>query len=166
MHEKIGIHPWLRETLDAENSLKQNGKTFHWARRFLGDEMGADAASLYAFCRILDDMADGDIEDGPRASTALYADLKAKRPIKDNDLEIPLVSWKSMICPRDVVIALIDGLLMDQKPVAMRHEDDLIRYGYHVAGTVGVLMCSILNLKPRDRWPYEGKSASGLSSCD
>ena len=26
--------------------------------------MGADAARLYQFCRVLDDMADGDIENG------------------------------------------------------------------------------------------------------
>ena len=140
-------------TLDAENSLKQNGKTFHWARRFLGDEMGAHAATLYAFCRILDDMADGDITDGPTRLKAIYADLKAKRPIKDKDLSSfhPFIETHHL--PHDVVISLIDGLLMDQKPVAMRHEADLIRYGYHVAGTVGVLMCSILNLKPRDGIP-------------
>ena len=28
-------------------------------------KMGNDAAQLYAFCRLLDDMADGDIDNGP-----------------------------------------------------------------------------------------------------
>ena len=49
------------EELTSEQSLAVNGKSFHWARRFLGQRMGSNAASLYAFCRLLDDMADGDI---------------------------------------------------------------------------------------------------------
>ena len=40
-------------------------KVFNWAKRFLGKAMGTDAAILYRFCRVLDDMADGDIIDGP-----------------------------------------------------------------------------------------------------
>ena len=132
----------------AEASLKQNGKTFHWARRFLGQEMGGDAAMLYSFCRILDDMADGDIEGGPKRLKVIYKDLKAKRAIKDADLASfhPFIEKHNL--PRDVALALIDGLLMDQKPVAVQDEAEVIRYGYHVAGTVGVLMCSILTLKP------------------
>ncbi len=44
-----------------DESLAKNGRTFHWARRFLGQEHGANAARLYAFCRLLDDLADGDL---------------------------------------------------------------------------------------------------------
>ena len=47
-----------------EASLAKNGRTFHWARRFLGAKHGADAARLYAFCRLLDDLADGDLPHG------------------------------------------------------------------------------------------------------
>ena len=48
---------------DPEYILATSGESFHWARRFLGKKMGQDAAVLYAFCRVLDDMADGDIPD-------------------------------------------------------------------------------------------------------
>ena len=67
------------ETLTSEQSLAANGKSFHWARRLLGDRMGHDAARLYAFCRLLDDMADGDIEDGPARLAIIRADLLAGR---------------------------------------------------------------------------------------
>ena len=53
------------ENLSPELSLAQNGKSFHWASRFLGVRIGRDAAQIYSFCRILYDMADGDITDGP-----------------------------------------------------------------------------------------------------
>ena len=67
------------EELTSEQSLAANGKSFYWARRFLGQGMGSDAASLYAFCRLLDDMADGDIENGPARLAAIRADLIAGR---------------------------------------------------------------------------------------
>ena len=52
------------ETFTPNKTLAVYGKSFNWARRFLGQRMGADAARLYQLCRVLDDMADGDIENG------------------------------------------------------------------------------------------------------
>ena len=48
-------------------------------------------------------------------------------------------------CSPDVVVALIDGLLSDQKPVRIKTETELLVYAYRVAGTVGILMCDMLN---------------------
>ena len=135
---------------DAETSLKINGKTFHWARRFLGPRMGHDAARLYAFCRLLDDLADGDLPHGPARLTAIHTSLTSgltsgPDAISDPDLAefMPFMTEKAL--PHDVVVALIDGLLMDQGPVALTSQDEVVRYGYHVAGTVGLMMCRILD---------------------
>ncbi|MCE2517829.1 MAG: squalene/phytoene synthase family protein [Alphaproteobacteria bacterium] len=130
---------------DAETSLKTNGKTFHWARRFLGPQMGHDAARLYAVCRLLDDLADGDLPDGPERLTAIHQSLSANTATTDPDLAqfLPFMAEKSL--PHDVVVALIDGLIMDQQEVALITADDVVRYGYHVAGTVGLMMCRILD---------------------
>ena len=49
------------EILTPDETLAVYGKSFNWAKRFLGQKMGADAARLYQFCRVLDDMADGDL---------------------------------------------------------------------------------------------------------
>ena len=133
-------------TATAEESLRQNGKTFHWARKFLGHNMGANAAQLYSFCRILDDMADGDIPNGPSRLASISGELKNNVAITDPDLAPLSAFMKKNNLPQDVLLALIDGLLMDQEIVALKTEDDLIRYGYHVAGAVGVLMCPILNV--------------------
>ena len=79
--------------------------------------MGGDAARLYAFCRLLDDMADGDIENGPARLAAIRADLLAGRSGDDPALRafLPLMTEKRF--PSDVLIALIDGLLEDQDDV-------------------------------------------------
>ena len=134
------------EQLTSEQSLAANGKSFHWARRFLGSRMGGDAARLYAFCRLLDDMADGDIENGPARLAAIRADLLAGRSGDDPALHAfrPLMTEKRF--PSDVLIALIDGLLEDQDDVVvLADEAALLRYAYRVAGTVGLLMCHVLD---------------------
>ena len=43
---------------DPDQLLAQHGKSFYWARYFLGDEPSKNATQLYAFCRYLDDIAD------------------------------------------------------------------------------------------------------------
>ena len=134
------------EELTSEQSLAANGKSFHWAHRFLGERMGSDAASLYAFCRLLDDMADGDIENGPARLAAIRADLIAGREGADPAFLgfLPLMREKRF--PPDVLVALIDGLLEDQaEEVALADEAALLRYAYRVAGTVGLLMCHVLD---------------------
>ncbi len=137
------------EALTSEESLAANGKSFHWARRFLGAEMGNSAARLYAFCRVLDDMADGDIEDGPRRLAVIRSQLDTSNTpsIQGSDPALagfgPLMAEKNF--SPDVLIALIDGLLDDQREeVALQSEADLLRYAYRVAGTVGLLMCDVL----------------------
>jgi len=134
------------ESLTSEESLAANGKSFYWARRFLGARMGRDAASLYAFCRLLDDMADGDIEDGPARLLSIRDDLVAGRTGTDPALRafLPLMADKHF--PDEVLVALIDGLLDDQVDmVALADEAALLRYAYRVAGTVGLLMCHVLD---------------------
>ena len=134
------------ESLTSEESLAVNGKSFHWARRFLGARMGSDAARLYAFCRVLDDMADGDIEHGPARLQVIRDDLAAGRPGDDPALRdfLPLMAEKRF--PAEVLVALIDGLLEDQaEMVALTDEAALLRYAYRVAGTVGLLMCDVLD---------------------
>lgn len=140
--------------IDVEETLRQGGRSFHWARRFLGQQMGHDAARLYAFCRLIDDMADGDIADGPARLAVIRKDLVSRTPPKDPAFAVfaPFMAEKSI--PEDAVIALVDGLLMDQHPVRVDDEDGLVRYCYHVAGTVGLMMCHILNARSSDAYAF------------
>ena len=61
---------------NPEQILATSGESFFWARRFLGKKMGHDAAILYSFCRVLDDMADGDILDGPEQLVKIQTSLE------------------------------------------------------------------------------------------
>ena len=138
----------------AEASLKANGKTFHWARRFLGDASGGAAAQLYQFCRLLDDLADGDLPNGEYRLQTLRDALIQYQPIHDPDFQAFQPFIRDYDLPMPIILALIDGLLMDQNEVSFETEREVIRYGYHVAGTVGLLMCNILGCQTRTALPF------------
>ena len=54
--------------------------------------------------------------------------------------------WSEYNLPMDVIASLVEGLMDDQADeVLLPDEESLIQYAYKVAGTVGLLMCEILN---------------------
>ncbi len=133
------------ETMTADKALAVYGKSFHWARRFLGQHMGMKAAQLYQFCRVLDDMADGDIQHGPKRLGHIRKDLLTAGTASDPLLTHFQPFLTKQKFPTKVIVALIDGLLSDQKPVRIKSDAELLSYAYHVAGTVGILMCNVLD---------------------
>ena len=135
----------INEELPPELSLARNGKSFNWAKRFLGNEMGKSAAQLYSFCRLLDDMADGDIPNGETRLSAVRDGLINNNLATDRALTAFYPFMQEKMIDSDVILALIDGLLEDQNVVAIKNEDELLRYSYRVAGTVGLMMCKVLN---------------------
>ncbi len=140
------------EALTPETALATYGKSFNWARRFLGRRMGTNAAMLYRFCRVLDDMADGDIKNGPERLLVIHQDLCANGAVLASDKL--LASFQPFITahklPLPVINALIEGLLDDQKPVRINDQAELLRYCYRVAGTVGLMMCNLLDCDDKD----------------
>lgn len=143
------------EHLSPAISLARNGKSFHWASHVLGTKMGGDAAMLYAFCRLLDDMADGDVTDGPARLAVIRDDLADGRVSDDPAFAAfqPFMTAKAMA--PSVLLALIDGLLGDQAPeVAIADEAELLQYAYRVAGTVGLLMCQVLECDHPDAYAH------------
>ena len=133
------------ETMTADKALAVYGKSFHWARRFLGQHMGMRAEQLYQFCRVLDDMADGDIQHGPKRLGRIRKDLLTAGTASDPLFTHFQPFLTKQKFPTKVIMALIDGLLSDQKPVRIKSEAELLSYAYHVAGTVGILMCNVLD---------------------
>ena len=128
----------------AKLTLKKNGKSFYWAGKFLPTIYIDRASELYQFCRILDDIADSGEDASLKSLKAIKLNLKKKNNIgfsKNDNLTYPnffnLYSKKA-------AVDLIDGLILDQNTVLFKEENELIRYSYHVAGTVGLMMCDAL----------------------
>ena len=97
------------ETLKPQVSLAVNGKSFYWASHFLNAQMGCNAARLYAFCRLLDDMADGDISDGPARLARIHGSLQSGQPSDDPALAGFQPFMSEMGFSTAVLSALLDG---------------------------------------------------------
>ncbi|MEY2979795.1 MAG: hypothetical protein RL562_22 [Planctomycetota bacterium] len=130
----------------ADAVLRQHGKTFTWARRFLGARHAERATRLYAFCRSLDDLADegGDPVAAARALTAVRASLEGAGT-EGSSAGALLDPCAGSAASRAAAAALVEGMLGDLGDVAFASERELLRYCYRVAGTVGVMMCEVLD---------------------
>ena len=129
---------------DDKLVLKKNGKSFYWAGKLLPKESINRAAELYRFCRILDDIADSGKINSLKELSKIRSNIKQKAFAgleKNYSIKYPKFL---NISSKKVVIDLIDGLILDQKSILFKKEEELIRYSYHVAGTVGIMMCDAL----------------------
>ena len=129
---------------DNKLVLKENGKSFYWAGKLLPKKDINRAAELYSFCRILDDIADSGEANSHKNLTDVKSIIKKNTfsELKNiHSIKYPKFLKESS---KKVVIDLIEGLILDQKGILFKKEEELIRYSYHVAGTVGIMMCNAL----------------------
>ncbi len=130
----------------AEATLARQGRSFHWARRLLGATHADRATRLYAFCRRLDDLVD-EAASPEEARVALAA---ADRAIADGRSDDPVLSdglalMRECGIEPGIVRELIAGMASDAETVRMADEAELLRYCYRAAGTVGLMMCRVLD---------------------
>jgi phytoene synthase len=130
----------------AEATLARQGRSFHWARRLLGATHADRATQLYAFCRRLDDLVD-EAASPEEARVALAA---ADRAIADGRSDDPVLSdglalMRECGIEPGIVRELIAGMASDAETVRMADEAELLRYCYRAAGTVGLMMCQVLD---------------------
>lgn len=133
--------------------LRGQGKTFHLAGRLLGRRHGARAALLYGFCRHVDNLAD-EASDPQAAKASLAAVRLALESGQACDpwTEGLLSLRASARLPMAPALALLDGMEADLLEVRVPDEAALLRYAYRVAGTVGLMMCAVLDVHdPRAR---------------
>ena len=127
--------------------LARHGKSFYWASKFLGVVLADRAARLYQFCRYVDDLADGDLPDRQESLEDIRARLAGEAISAGPEIEAFMVLANSTNIPLSAATELLDGMLMDQHPTAVADEAELLRYCHAVAGTVGLMMCRVLNCK-------------------
>ena len=127
--------------LNSSIDLKREGKSFYWASFFLPKNYKKNAGTLYSICRYFDDIADKYSED---QTIYLKNSIEEIRTNKNNKVNIFL--QKNEI-NNLIFIDLIEGLILDQKKIRIQNKEELIKYSYHVAGTVGLMMSKIIGVK-------------------
>lgn len=145
--------PIVHDPAGAKAVLRAHGKSFFWAGRLLPERQALQAARLYAFCRGVDDLAD----EGSAAATerlmAIDAAL-AERDFAHPSVADVLALVEETGVPLAAVRALVAAVSGDLGPVRLAEEGALLRYSYGVAGTVGQMMCAVLEVRDPRATPY------------
>ncbi|PEQ14416.1 phytoene synthase [Novosphingobium sp. PC22D] len=154
------LHARARRDLlvvQARQAIRKGSKSFAAASRLFDRETRERVWMLYAWCRACDDLADaqdmggalGPQEDAAsrlatiRARTALaFAGEASGDPAFD---ALGLLATETPITP-EMANDVIEGFALDAKEWRPRSEADMLRYCYHVAGAVGVMMAAVMGV--------------------
>ena len=136
----------------SKNYLSIYAKSFNWAGFFLPKQIYEKCSTLYDFCRTLDNIADEDLdlEIKKKKFKKFKDDFKNKnfdnKIIKDIHL---LIEEKNISL--NIIYDLFDGIESDLRyELKINSFQELLVYSYRVAGTVGLMMAKILNVKTQD----------------
>ena len=135
--------------------LATKGRSFHWARHLLGAPHSTRATRLYRLCRYIDDLADESCSN-IEAKDALANVVASVRIGQSKDLIIQdgLSLMQECGIEADVLFDLIEGVHSDLELVRIPDMESLLRYCYQVAGTVGIMMCKVLDTNVREAFPH------------
>ena len=146
------------------NYLALFAKSFNWAGFFLPKDTYEECSKLYAFCRVLDDLADAnqDLEIKKERFKELKEIFKEIETLKNNDLQSSTFPKNKVVISDMIIISenkkipdvvikdLVDGVESDLKDkIQFNTVKELLVYSYRVAGTVGLMMAKILNVSDK-----------------
>ena len=154
--------------------IAEGSKSFRSASRLFDPVTRERAWLLYAWCRACDDLTDGQ---------ALGHDMKAPRDPKAAHRRIVELTDQALAgeptgvtpfdalgivaqecrIPRRAVTDHLDGFALDAAGWVPKTEDDLLRYCFHVAGAVGVMMALVMGVAPEDKDTLDRASDLGLA---
>ena len=150
--------------IKEKNYLALFTKSFNWAGFFLPKDTYEECSKLYAFCRVLDDLADAnqDLEIKKERFKELKEIFKEIETLKINDLQSSTFEKNKVVISDMIVISgykkipdkvikdLVDGVESDLKDkIQFNTVKELLVYSYRVAGTVGLMMAKILNVSDK-----------------
>ncbi|MEC9389219.1 MAG: phytoene/squalene synthase family protein [Myxococcota bacterium] len=136
---------------ESRDVLAHHARTFNLASVFLTPAQRDDAAVVYAFCRTIDDLVDEAAH--PRIGRQEVEAIRSM--VEGRTAPTPLVEAFLRVADRTgfalhAATDLMDGVLSDVGDVTVQDDGELIRYGYSVAGTVGLMMCGVIGVS--DDW--------------
>ena len=151
----------------AGESIRRHSRSFSFASRLLPAGKRVDVERLYAWCRWCDDGVDTAAspqqarEFVERATQDVRRITGGKSPVAAESRWLAELVGRHDL-PPEAALALLDGMRSDLTAAAGFHEDDLLRYGFRVAGAVGVLLCPILGLADRSHLPHAAALGMGM----
>jgi len=135
--------------MSNNNYLSIYAKSFNWAGFFLPKKIYLKCSALYNFCRTVDNIVD---EDG-NLNIKKKNLLDFKNNFNNKNYNNPIIKnmWElinDFEISTKIIDDLFDGVESDLKDkVQLNSKKDLLIYSYRVAGSVGLMMAKILNVK-------------------
>nr|WP_176592947.1 phytoene/squalene synthase family protein [Sphingobium sp. EM0848] len=158
----------------ARESIARGSGSFALASKLFDRKTRERAWLLYGWCRKCDDIADGQdhggamrgVADGQArlstirvlTSTALHGD-----PTGDPAFDGFGLVMRECAIPQRYAHDLIEGFALDAREWRPRSEADMLRYCYHVAGTVGCMMAILMGVDPDDEAMLDRACDLGLA---
>jgi phytoene synthase len=137
----------------SQRAIQHGSKSFRLASLFLDSEAQRGAYLLYRWCRHCDDVIDeghdpleglkslqqetqSSLQKNDLGSSEDHSDLSAFSGLQELNLKFKV--------PHHLFFELLEGFRMDVEKVPLNTYEDLLKYCYHVAGVVGLMMNPIL----------------------
>jgi phytoene synthase len=141
----------MKDQAAANQSLQTGSRTFFFASLLMSKSVAQKAARLYMFCRYVDDLVDMSTDPSATGESvnALIRALEHDEPYDDATADV-IDLFKRCDIPRWIPIELLKGVQSDLEPVEVNTEQELLHYCFRVAGTVGLMMCHIMNVADKE----------------
>ena len=145
------------DQIAIEKIVKNSGTSFFWGMKMLSSEKKRAMFAIYAFCRIVDDIAD-DIKDSKvkksklniwkKRIEAIYNGKKLNSSL-EKELKQSVMKFK---LNKSDLLSIVDGMMMDaEKDIQFPTKKELNLYCDRVAVAVGYLSIQIFGLSKKEK---------------
>ncbi len=158
----------------AKKTMKKGSKSFSLAALFLPADFRLGARYLYAWCRHCDDVVDsapssarGETENSQLAAwQALKKQTEVALSTNPQGLDPIFHAFRQVMkqysIPEVYAFDLLEGMRMDLEHRPYQTIEELEKYCYHVASTVGLMMCSIMGVSDRRALPFAASLGTAM----
>lgn len=158
----------------ARDIISKGSQSFRSASKLFAPAIRERAWLLYAWCRALDDLTDGQefghtgsaVAD-PAATQARLVALTDTALVSEEPVPTPFAALRQVAretrMPRHMMEDHLAGFALDSGDWQPHSEDDLLRYCYHVAGSVGCMMAVVMGVDPADEDTLDRACDLGLA---
>ncbi|MGD8642643.1 MAG: phytoene/squalene synthase family protein [Chromatiales bacterium] len=136
----------------CRGQLRGGSRSFHAASLLLPEAFREPACALYAFCRMADDLIDGQ-DDCTQALRQLHRRLEALyagRPEPDAADRALAEVVRAHGLPKALLEALLEGFAWDAEGRRYEEISGVLAYSARVAGSVGAMMAVLMGSRDHD----------------
>lgn len=143
----------------ATETMAVGSKSFATASKLFDARTRRSALMLYAWCRHCDDVIDGQVlgfhhpatSSGSAAQRLEMLKIQTQRAFAGEEMQEPAFAAFQEVAtrhkiPPSLAFDHLEGFAMDVRETHYETFDDTLRYCYHVAGVVGLMMARVMGV--------------------